>query len=70
MLSTRLSQSSFNILTAVSPLSGLLSILRQENIKMHEATIFRGQTLRDLQTLMHTFFGFPGACCKMNILID
>ena len=26
------------------------------------------QTFCDLQTLLHTFFGFPGACCKVNIL--
>ena len=30
----------------------------------------RGQTFCDLQTLLHTFFGFPGACCKEIILID
>ena len=28
-----------------------------------------GQTFCDLQTLMHTFLGFPGACCKVTILI-
>ena len=27
-----------------------------------------GQTFRDLQTLLYTFFVFPGACCKVIIL--
>ena len=28
------------------------------------------QTFCDLQTLLHTFFGFPGAYGKVNVLID
>ena len=32
--------------------------------------ISTGQTFRDLHTLLHTFFGFSGACCKVIILID
>ena len=29
-----------------------------------------GQKFCDLQTLLHTFFGFPGECCKVFILIE
>ena len=29
-----------------------------------------GKTFCDLQTLLHTIFGFSGPCCKVIILID
>ena len=31
--------------------------------------VTKGQTFCDLQTLLHTFFGFSGACCRVIFLI-
>ena len=69
------------VLTKKYPLSLIVTVSNNESRDQcykisHEGTTvlkttkpIYGQTFCDLQTLLHTFFGFPGACCKVNILI-
>ena len=35
----------------------------------NQSVITYGQTFCELHTLLHSFYGFPGACCKVTILI-